>query len=632
MDLDAPSPPKFTTGLANADFFNLSGIPNQAWKEIAAVCTLNVDFLVNEYEGVVYMSFPSYVIEDFVVRDGRYGGCIIQNEKDVFSGCLKGDDERPALVYEGALNRFLHTLRHSNFEAQMQEFLNQKKEALIFVGHAIGGQVATLAMLWLLAKREKVRHVSPFCITFGSPLVGDARLGEALGREDWSGKFCHVVSKYDIVPRMLLAPFRSIAKALNAIVPHWQAIMGIYSVAASHFSIQKACKILFKKVVQCMSTMAYSYRGESGYRSPYRPFGTYMFCSTNSAACIEDPEAVWKMFHFNMHNTEKESFVVGACVTEHLGYCQMLEHVTEHSLSNAVKVGNFISDSSFEMGTAMELEAIGVGAQNNGALLALREAGYLKSKRIMNIEKLNYQLSKNQSYMAELEWFKVTCKANGPGYYDVLKSLGERDKKDFPANMIRITLEIYWDDIIEKVKNHVLPSGFQFQNKWINAGTAYRRLVEPLDIADYYRLHKDHGSYLSNGTRPNRHKILEKWLNVKDQTRINGVTKARNDRTKFASLTEDSCFWAHVEEACKVLKVLQQEQDQQQAMNTQLKESLEKFEDYVWKMIKDRSISVEVFLEGSSFMKWWQQYTHLQFQSNHYLSEFMENEGWNLQV
>ncbi|XP_057867964.2 lipase-like PAD4 isoform X2 [Cryptomeria japonica] len=565
MDLDAPSPPKFTTGLANADFFNLSGIPNQAWKEIAAVCTLNVDFLVNEYEGVVYMSFPSYVIEDFVVRDGRYGGCIIQNEKDVFSGCLKGDDERPALVYEGALNRFLHTLRHSNFEAQMQEFLNQKKEALIFVGHAIGGQVATLAMLWLLAKREK-------------------------------------------------------------------AIMGIYSVAASHFSIQKACKILFKKVVQCMSTMAYSYRGESGYRSPYRPFGTYMFCSTNSAACIEDPEAVWKMFHFNMHNTEKESFVVGACVTEHLGYCQMLEHVTEHSLSNAVKVGNFISDSSFEMGTAMELEAIGVGAQNNGALLALREAGYLKSKRIMNIEKLNYQLSKNQSYMAELEWFKVTCKANGPGYYDVLKSLGERDKKDFPANMIRITLEIYWDDIIEKVKNHVLPSGFQFQNKWINAGTAYRRLVEPLDIADYYRLHKDHGSYLSNGTRPNRHKILEKWLNVKDQTRINGVTKARNDRTKFASLTEDSCFWAHVEEACKVLKVLQQEQDQQQAMNTQLKESLEKFEDYVWKMIKDRSISVEVFLEGSSFMKWWQQYTHLQFQSNHYLSEFMENEGWNLQV
>ncbi|GLJ52149.1 hypothetical protein SUGI_1109380 [Cryptomeria japonica] len=170
--------------------------------------------------------------------------------------------------------------------------------------------------------------------------------------------------------------------------------------------------------------------------------------------------------------------------------------------------------------------------------------------------------------MVVLEWYKVTCKADGSGYYDVVKSPGEHDKKDFPANMIRITLEMYWDDIIEKVKNHVLASGFQFQNKWINVSTAYRRLVEPLDIADYFRLHKDHGSYLLNGTRPNRHKVLEKWLNVKDQTCINGVTKVRNARIKFASLTKDSCFWAHIEEACKVLKVLQQEQDQRQVMNT----------------------------------------------------------------
>lgn len=72
---------------------------------------------------------------------------------------------------------------------------------------------------------------------------------------------------------------------------------------------------------------------------------------------------------------------------------------------------------------------------------------------------------------------------------------------------------MYWDDIIEKVNNHVLPSGFQFQNKWINAGTAYRRLVEPLDIVDYYHLHKDHGIYLLNETRPNRHKVMGKYLN-----------------------------------------------------------------------------------------------------------------------
>ncbi|XP_057867983.1 protein EDS1B isoform X2 [Cryptomeria japonica] len=513
----------------------------------------------------------------------------------------------------------------------MQEVLKKKKDAIIFVGHSIGGAVATLAMLWLLGKREKVSHVSPFCITFGSPLVGDARLGEALGRENWSGKFCHFVSKYDIVPRMLLAPFESISEPLNAIVPTWRTMMSTDSVTVSNPPTQKACKTLLNKVLQCTSTISNNYQGESGHRSPYRPSGTYMFCSTDSAACIEDPEAIWKMLHFTMQSTEKKSFVTGACMTEHLGYSNMLEKVTEYLLKNAAKVGNFISESSFEMGTAMELEAMGVGAQNNSAFIALREAGYLKKKHVLNIEKLNYELSKYQSYMAELEWYKVTCRANGVGYYDAMKSLGDLDRKDFRANLTRISLEIFWNDIIEKVKNHLLPSDFQLQNKWINAGNTYRRLVEPLDIADFYRLHKDHGSYLANGTRPNRHIILEKWLNDKDQTRLERVTKVRNSRTKFASLTEDSCFWAHLEEVCKVLKILQQEKDQHQVMNAQLKKILENFEDYVWRMIKYHSISVEVFLQGSSFMKWWEQCTHLQLHSNPDLFTFMENEGWKLQ-
>ena len=88
---------------------------------------------------------------------------------------------------------------------------------------SLGGEGATLATLWVLEKRLK--KISPFCITFGCPLVGNIGLVEAVGRENWIGNFCHVVSKHDIVPQMLLVPFESIVEPLIAIFPCWQSIM-----------------------------------------------------------------------------------------------------------------------------------------------------------------------------------------------------------------------------------------------------------------------------------------------------------------------------------------------------------------------------------------------------------------------
>ena len=100
---------------------------------------------------------------------------------------------------------------------QFQIHINSKQKKLkriIFVGHSSVGEVATLVTLLVLEKRLKqssplcitLKHSSPFCVTFGFPLVGDKRLVEAVGRENWGGNFCHMVSKHDIVPRMLLAP------------------------------------------------------------------------------------------------------------------------------------------------------------------------------------------------------------------------------------------------------------------------------------------------------------------------------------------------------------------------------------------------------------------------------------------
>ena len=84
-----------------------------------------------------------------------------------------------------------------------------------FVGHSLGREIATLATLWVLENR--LRQSSPFCITFVCPLVGDVGLVEPVGCENWTRKFCHVVSKHDIVLQMLLVPFESIDEPLIVI-------------------------------------------------------------------------------------------------------------------------------------------------------------------------------------------------------------------------------------------------------------------------------------------------------------------------------------------------------------------------------------------------------------------------------
>jgi hypothetical protein len=76
-------------------------------------------------------------------------------------------------------------------------------------------------------------------------------------------------------------------------------------------------------------------------------------------------------------------------------------------------------------------------------------------------------------------------------------------------------------------------------------------------------------------------------------------SRRQRPRTKRASLTQDLCFWAYVEEAWKDLENLKQGQHQSL-------QNLKKFEEYVTKMENVLNISSDVFLEGSRFMMWWE--------------------------
>ena len=77
---------------------------------------------------------------------------------------------------------------------------------LIITGNSLGGSVASLFTLLLLEKFNFSTTKRPLCITFGSPLIGDEGLQEAISKyAAWNSCFLHVVSDHDPVPRVLIS-------------------------------------------------------------------------------------------------------------------------------------------------------------------------------------------------------------------------------------------------------------------------------------------------------------------------------------------------------------------------------------------------------------------------------------------
>ncbi|KAK9997525.1 hypothetical protein SO802_022211 [Lithocarpus litseifolius] len=75
---------------------------------------------------------------------------------------------------------------------------------LIITGSSLGGSVASLFTLWLLETINFSITKRPLCSTFGSPLIGDSGLQNAILKyPTWSSCFLHVVSDQDPVPRVL---------------------------------------------------------------------------------------------------------------------------------------------------------------------------------------------------------------------------------------------------------------------------------------------------------------------------------------------------------------------------------------------------------------------------------------------
>ncbi|KAH7854641.1 hypothetical protein Vadar_016255 [Vaccinium darrowii] len=96
--------------------------------------------------------------------------------------------------------------------------------------------------------------------------------------------------------------------------------------------------------------------------------------------------------------------------------------------------------------------------------------------------------------------------------------------------------------------------------------------------------------------------------NEEEESNVNQSNTERRNRA--CSLTEDSCFWARVEETMISCKLLRNGETIPEVEESQ-RENLVKFEDYVMDLVRKHAVSTEVFLKQSSFMQWWEDYKEI---------------------
>ncbi|KAK2973406.1 hypothetical protein RJ640_011640 [Escallonia rubra] len=458
----------------------------------------------------------------------------------------------------------------ASVQAELSALQIDTSSPLIITGRSLGGSIASLFTLWLLDRIDPRKSKRPICITFGSPLLGDKAFQQAISeRATWVSCFLHVISNQDPIPRVFVSP-------------------------------------------ETTSLTAQSTRSTSRYV----PFGTTLFCSELGCASFEEPGTILQL----MAKMSLKSLGAnqGLQIFDYGGVLKSLK-------SNAIlrKVGNaseVINQS--RTGIILLLQAIEVietqeqaTSEANALITKVEKKLEIFLRHRKNAFDPNKYLNERRLNLSYVGCYKKFATNNG-GYYDSYKNARSRGREEL-RNKEKIVkdqriLKQYWDKTVEDIERKPQKEGASIRTRFKYGGTNYRRMVEPLDIAEYYSQGKK--NYLKEG-RSEHYKVLEQWL--KD----NSVS----EKKQAVGMTEDSCFWAHVEEAnisCGVLK----DGDTSPRDKEVSLENLVEFENYMMNSIEKYSVSTEVFLEGSTFMKFWQDY--IAIRGNSYeskLTSFMKN-------
>lgn len=551
----------------------------------------------------VIISFPgSWIETDWFVVGKSFGETKV--DLQLLPSLKSVGNDEAALVNEAFLNRFDQLLKFNkvpSFKSEVNKAITEGKK-IVFTGHSSGAVMAIFATFWALEEylnpTKIQRHYKhPLCLTFGSPLVGNHILSHASRRENWSEYFIHFVMRYDIVPRIFLAPFTSIQKHFSPILQ----LLKPKSSSANHGSIRASNNEFFSTVMRNVRTVtshvACNLMGNTNLLletvtnfielSPYRPFGTYIFCNGNGhLVVVRNSNAVLQLLYYTaqLKDLTELSEVANKSLEQHLAYEDELKDSLEmQSVVYLDKLDDLplSSDDPNNADFAPALDGLGLDAR---ARLCLRAAGMLENHKQENEKKIRKGIEDKAVAIKALEEYKKTCELNnGKGYYDAFKV--QKDAKDFQANVKRLELAGVWDEIIEMLKRYELPDEFEGNKEYIQFGTIMRRIKEPLDIANYYRhlKNEDTGAYLIKA-RPKRYRYTQRWLEHAKRLPKEDIT--------------ESTFWAEVEELCSLISNKKPFNEDVKKRVLDLEQGIEK-----WININNKVLTKEVFIRDPTFIK-----------------------------
>ncbi|KAL6318849.1 hypothetical protein AAG906_001322 [Vitis piasezkii] len=499
-------------------------------------------------------------------------------------------DHGVALVNGSFLRRF--NAIQSSLAKKVEKVIGEKKQ-VVFTGYSSGAPVAILATLYLLEKSEP-NQSPPHCVTFGSPLVGDRIFGHAVRREKWSDHFIHFVMRYDVIPRIMLGPSSTEHKQIldffnpgsESFRKHIDSSLGLYSSVmrnASMVANYDACNFMGCRI-PALETLRNFIE-----LSPYRPFGTYIFCSgSGKLVVVRNPNAVLQiLFYCAQWSQEEDAEAAKKGLNEHLDYQKELQSLGKQNvvyLDHLEELPVSSDGSPATVNTTLNDLGLCFGLQSTQAMLCLQATGELEKLKSRNQDKIiNDYKQKIESELRKLSKYKEKAETCGLGYYDSFKLQEKED--DFQANVSRLVLAGYWDEMMEMLKAYELPDEFEKSHDFIRLGTDYRRTVEPLDIANFYRHAKDEetGFYVKKGTRPKRYRYIQNWLEHAEK--------------KPSGSRSESCFWAEVED----LRI----KTRSNGSSPEIKQKVQQLGQNLIKWIDDESLGKDVLLENSTFVKWW---------------------------
>nr|GMD06248.1 senescence-associated carboxylesterase 101-like isoform X1 [Ipomoea batatas] len=401
---------------------------------------------------------------------------------------------------------------------------------------------------------------SILCITFGSPLLGDNGFQEVISEYPrWNSSFLHVVYDKDPILFFLMSDQNDDTLRSNS----------------------ELCS--------------------------YRPFGTTLICSESGYSCFEDTESVLELMKTIVLLNSTANQNPGHCWPQFVDYGGILERLGWKMVCKGIsKLPDSLSNP-LQAGIVLQLDEIGIEKMQDGKdtsclVTKVVERGVSTQHKSNDFPPSKIPMEM-MVHITHLEWY-VKGIEDQVGYYDRYKTLRSRSRDEAKSKLEIIQhhkiLNLNWERIVQEAVNMLQKKGANFQYHWLYAGTSYRRIVEPLDIAEYYS--KGKRDYLTQG-RSEHYRVLEQcWKDYRpDQI-------AYTKRSRASALTEDSCFWAHVEEAIILCKLLKNGQNGRDVEDSFRKAELIKFEEYAMHLVNHYSVSYQIFWPGSTFMQWWREY------------------------